>query len=280
MMKGKFGLLALAVVAGLLAAACTASANGQEVGENQTASTGPGASLPASNLSSTEGSTSGTGAASLQTSGTSQNGGISVTGSGSITVSPDVAILVLGVMAKRETVTQARDDAARAMDSLVQVLKDNGVAEADIKTQSLSIYPVYTYLRDSQELDGFQVTNIVRVKIRDLDKVGTIIDQAVDAGGDLTRVQSIGFTVDDSTPFMAELREKAVQDAVAKAEQLAALTGVTLGPPISIVEGGGVFPVFDVGVRAFAEAAPAPVTSISPGEMELNLNVGIVFAIQ
>ncbi|MEE9248851.1 MAG: SIMPL domain-containing protein [Dehalococcoidia bacterium] len=244
---------------------------------------GPQASglLPStSNSSGTGGLARGLSASSLQGSWALVQGGISVTGTGTVTVSPDIAILVLGVEARRDTVAQAREDAAGAMEGIVQVLKANGVAEGDIKTQSLSIQPLYNYRTETPQLDGFQVTNIVRVKIKDLENVGGIIDQVVEAGGDLTRVQSIGFSVDDPAPLQADMRARAVEDALAKAQQLAVLTGVVLGRPISVVEGGGSVPVFDSGVRVFAEALAAPSTQVSPGEIEMSLNVSIVFAIE
>ncbi|MFQ5872943.1 MAG: SIMPL domain-containing protein [Dehalococcoidia bacterium] len=276
MIKGKRTLLALMLVAAMVAVVACNRSSGNEDTELQ--STG-GVGLPLSTTAPGEGALSAAGLSSLQVVAGNQLVGISVSGTGTVTVAPDTAILTLGVQARRDTVVQARNDAAIAMTNIVQVLEDNGVAEEDIKTQFLSIQPVYNYRVDPPELDGFDVVNTVRVKIRDLDSVGVIIDGVVDAGGDLTRVQGIGFTVDDPSPFMAELRQMAVQDAVAKAQQLASLTGVTLGAPISISEGGGATPVFDVGVRAFAEAAAAP-TPVSPGEMELRLNVSIVFAIQ
>ena len=88
--------------------------------------------------------------------------------------------------------------------------------------------------------------------------------------------------MDDPTPFLSQVREEAVLDAVSKATQLANLLGVTLGKPISVVEGGGGVPVYDVGIRAFAldEAASAPPTPISPGETEIRLSVSVVFGIE
>lgn len=213
----------------------------------------------------------------------SGSGGISVSGRGSVTVSPDTAIITVGVQARRDTVAEARNDAAEAMTAIVAVLRDEGVAEEDIKTQFLSINPVYNYREDPPELTGFDVVNNVRVTVRDLDSVGPIIDGVAEAGGDLTRINGISFTIDDPSPFQAELREKAVGDAMSKAQQLATLAGVVLGPAISISEGGGIVPVNQTGFRDFAvaeaalEFAPTP---ISAGELELNLSVSMVFAIQ
>lgn len=208
-------------------------------------------------------------------------GGISVAGTGSISLTPDIATLVLGVEALDETVAQARTDAAEAMAGIVEVLKEAGIDDKDIQTQRLSIQPQYDYSSETRQLIGFTVSNILNVTIRDIDSVGTVIDEAVGAGGDLTRVQSIGFSVDDTSSYERQLVEEAVEDATDKAQHLADLTGVSLGKPLSITYGGGApSPVFDNFSRlAMAESAAFD-TSISPGEVETSVTVNILFAIE
>ena len=207
-------------------------------------------------------------------------GGISVSGTASISLAPDTATIVLGVQALHETVAQARADAAAAMTSIVEVLTAAGVADEDIQTQHLSIQPQYDYSGETRELKGFTVVNIVNVTVRDIDSVGAVIDQTVAAGGDFTRVQSIYFSVDDTSSYEDQLIEEAVQDATAKAQRLADLTGITLGKPLSINYGGGVpYPIFDrsFGI-AMAESAAFD-TPISAGEVETSVTISIIFAI-
>ena len=208
-------------------------------------------------------------------------GGISVAGTASISLTPDIATLVLGVEAIDETVAQARADAAEAMAGIVDVLTASGIADEDIQTTHLSIQPQYDYSTETRKLIGFSVNNIVNVTVRDIGVVGTVIDQSVAAGGDLTRVQSIYFSVDDTSPYEKQLVEDAVKDATDKAQRLADLTGVTLGKPISITYGGGSpYPIFDDSPRfAMAESAAFD-TSISPGEVETSITVSIIFAIE
>ena len=207
-------------------------------------------------------------------------GGISVSGTGSISLTPDIATLVLGVEALDETVAQARSDAAEAMAGIVDVLKE-AIDDKDIQTQRLSIQPQYDYSSETRQLIGFSVSNIVNVTIRDIDSVGTVIDEAVGAGGDLTRVQSIGFSVDDTSSYEKQLVEEAVEDATDKAQHLADLTGVSLGKPLSISYGGGVpYPVFDNFARLEMAESAAFDTSISPGEVETSVIVNILFAIE
>ena len=155
-----------------------------------------------------------------------QNTGIWVTGEGEVTIVPDVSILSLGVEAQAAAVTEAQQQAAEAMDAIMGVLDDYGIAEKDIKTQYYSIQPVRKWDDGQEILIGYRVTNTVAVKVRNIEDTGSIIDAAVAAGGDYTRVNSISFTVDEPEAYYEEAREKAMADAEAKAKQLANLGGV------------------------------------------------------
>ena len=132
---------------------------------------------------------------------TDSNGGITVSGSATISVEPDLAILDMGVEAFGKTVSFARSDAAIAMDAIVSSLKSEGVLEKDIQTQRLNISPKYEWkdifvgsqVTNKQFLTGYSVTNSVRVKIRNLDRVGRIVDSASESGGDFVRVNGISF---------------------------------------------------------------------------------------
>ena len=221
-------------------------------------------------------------------SGVSQSG-IWVTGEGTIALEPDLALLNLGVEATVGTVAEARGEAASAMDAIVAALKAQGVEDRDIQTRFFNISPRYEYQevleegfrRGKQVLVGYVVNNSASVKIRDLDSVGRVIDEVADAGGDVTRINGISFTVDDTKPFMVTLREQAVGDALARAQQFADLTGVTLGELLFITEATGGAPVIsDFAEEAFAvRALAAPTTQISGGELELRVSVRAVFGI-
>lgn len=209
----------------------------------------------------------------------SQWTGIWVTGQGEVTVVPDVAILSLGVEAQASTVEQAMDQAAVAMDRVIAALRANGVAERDIKTQWFNIYPVRRWVDNEREvLIGYRVSNMVSVKIRNVDATGRIIDAAAQAGGDLIRIQGVSFTVDDPSQYHTEARAEAVADARAKAQQLADLAGVQLGRPFYISESGGFVPIYRE--YAMADGGAVPTTPISPGETEVTLTVQMAFAIQ
>ena len=212
-----------------------------------------------------------------------QQSGIWVNGIGRVTVTPDLGLLDLGVEARATTVAEARDQAATAMTSIMNVLADAGIEERDIRTQFFNIQPEYVWneTKRQQEIVGYRVTNTVNVKVRDLEAMGALIDQVATAGGDLTRINSIRFTVEDTDQFATQAREAAVKQAMEKAQQFAQLTGTTLGKLAYIAESGASVPVvrdFAFEERAVAAAA-APPTPISQGEMDITVTVQAVFAI-
>ena len=204
----------------------------------------------------------------------SQEEGIWVTGEGEVMAVPDIATLRLGIEAQEATVAEAQSQAIEAMDRVMAALIDNGVAENDIQTQYFSIRQITRWVDEEQVVVGYRVTNMVTTKIRDIDKAGAIIDAVAEAGGDLTRIDSIGFSVDDPSAYYEQARQEAMADANAKAEQLAELAGVTLGKATYISEGIQVPPTIRI-----AEAAISAVTPISPGEVEVSISVQVAYAI-
>lgn len=212
----------------------------------------------------------------------SQQSGIWVTGEGKVTAVPDIAILRLGIEAQETSVAVAQTKAADGMDKVMTALTKNEVAMKDIQTQQFSIRRVTKWDREKEEeiIIGFQVTNMVTAKIRDIDKVGSVIDAAAEVGGDLTRIDSISFSVDDPSAYYEEAREKAMADAKAKAEQLAGLAGITLGTATYISEGiQSPAPGYQPGVFMAERAMAAAPTTISPGETEISLNLQVAYAI-
>jgi len=212
----------------------------------------------------------------------SQQEGIWINGTGKVQAVPDVAIISLGIESQEATVAEAQTKAAEAMDEVMKALSDAGIAEKDIQTQYFNIQRVTRWdsSKEQETVIGFRVTNMVTAKVRDVEKAGIVIDAVVGAGGDLTRIDSISFTVDDPTEYYAEAREKAVADAQAKAEQLAEAAGVELGTPSYINESTYIpTPVYRSAVMEDTIAGSYVETSISPGEMEITLNVQLAYNI-
>ncbi len=243
--------------------------------------------LMVAGLAGCAGTTTGTGvptAVALKMN--SQQEGIWVSGEGKVTAVPDVANLSLGITAQAETVTAAQTKASDAMNNVMNALTNNGVAKKDIKTQQFNITRLTRWDKDKQQdvFLAYQVTNTVTAKVREVGKSGIVIDAVAAAGGDLTRVNSISFAVDNPSPYQTEARQQAMADAKAKAEQMAKLAGVTLGNPTYITESSYIpSPVIRADLsQAQGAPAPAPVapTPISPGEQEIRVNVQIVYAIK
>ena len=159
-----------------------------------------------------------------------------------------------------------------------------GVRDAVQITEPSPVEPIAPpkeecFTQYEQVLLGFQVTNQLTVKVRDLDTVGEVIDRVTDAGGDLTRFQSVSFTIEDAKGLQEQARSAAVEDLLAKAKQVAALAGVELGQLTYITESGGPVPVaFNTSraVMAIAESAPTPILT---GEKTVSVNVQGAFEI-
>ncbi len=204
--------------------------------------------------------------------------GITVSAAGSAFGAPDVAVLTLGVNAEAATVGAARQRAADAMNAMVDALKDGGVDEKDIQTARFSVQPRYDFSREKQVIIGFAVDNIAIVKVRDIDGTGELIDAALEAGGDLARVESIQFTIDDPTALEDDARRDAMEAARSKAETLADAGGVELGAPISISEGAAM-PI-PIDFPRGEGAADVGTTPIELGELEVQVSVQVVYSLK
>jgi uncharacterized protein YggE len=199
---------------------------------------------------------------------------ISVSGSGKVVLTPDVADVSLGVTVQRDKAAAARDAAAQVMAAVIAALHGLGIADADIKTTQLYVSPMYNY-GNSQQISGYQMSNIVSVHVRDLTKLADVIDQSVAAGA--TDVQGVTFDVSDRAAAESDARTAAVKDARANADTLAAAAGVTITGVQSISESSSTpwpWPVMGV-----ANDASGVRTPIQPGTAELTIDVAVVYII-
>ncbi|MDH3540056.1 MAG: SIMPL domain-containing protein [Acidimicrobiia bacterium] len=211
-------------------------------------------------------------------SGEGESVGITVSGEGRVAGAPDTLTLTIGINLERDTVSQATDDAARLASNLIEALKAEGIEESDIQTANYSIYPEYDYRNDSRRLIGYRVSNDMRVKIRDLDRAGEIIDSAGAQGGNEVVIQGLGFSLEDNELLVIAAREAAWQDAQGKAEQLARLAGVTLGVPTMISESFSAPPPTQR--FAYAEdAAAGASTPIQVGELDVSVTIQVTFGL-
>jgi len=208
--------------------------------------------------------------------------GISVVGSGIVLAQPNIARITLGVEVFDASATNAQAEAARRTDAVIAKLKSHGIADEDIRTSSYNITPQYDTGRDASAtvLRGYLVQHLLDVRLTNVSALGQILDDVVSAGA--TRVSGIRFEADNMEALKAQARDQAMQNANAKAEQLARDAGVGLGRPVSIQESdaGGVTPVRQQVAPAAAAPAAAPATQIQPGELQVQTIVRVVYAIQ
>lgn len=218
---------------------------------------------------------------STATTISNQQTGISVSGQGIVYVTPDIVNLQLGIQAQAATVADAQSQAATAMNNVLAALTSNGVAKADVQTQYYNIQQTTRYdnIKQQEISTGYQVINYVNVKVRDVTKAGVILDAVTAAGGDLTRVNSVQFSLNDPTSANNQARDQAMADAKATASQLASDAGVKLGNPISISE-SEVSPITKYYGADMAVAGASSSTPISSGELEITVSVQVTYAIQ
>jgi uncharacterized protein YggE len=215
---------------------------------------------------------------------TTQPQGIWVSGTGKVNIMPDIALLRLGIESQEVSVNEAQSRASEAMNKVMAALDDSGVEKKDIQTQEFRISQ-RTRWDDNKQREitvGYRVTNSVMAKIRDIEKVGEIIDAVVAAGGDYTRIDYLDFTVDDPTSYYEEARQNAIADAKKNAEQIAGFTGMKLGDPTYISE-STTSPVYESAMGGMALSVPAPAPSapsISPGEIEIRVTIQIAYDIK
>ena len=156
--------------------------------------------------------------------------GIEVTGTGRVARRPDVASISVGVEARTAQLAAATMEVDRAMRDVLARVRGLGVRDADIRTVRYAIEPVAEPRRPGEtgtRIAAYRVSNVVQVRTRDVDAIGRIVDGAVAAGANV--VGDIAFALDDPARAEAEARALALQDAAAKASQLAATAGVRLG---------------------------------------------------
>ena len=221
--------------------------------------------------------------------GVASGTGIHATGTGTVSVVPDLAVLSLGVEGFARSVSAARDIAATALDGIIATLRGQGIDDDDIATRYFNIQPEYTYqevvengLRHSErKLVGYRVNNTLSMKVRDLDRIGAIIDGTVAAGGDATRINSISFTLEDRTAAAEEARKLALAAALARADLYADELDVKRGKLVFVTETGSPA-ITRLDSRVSFEgalAAPAVETPVLAGELDVVVTVQTVFAI-
>lgn len=160
---------------------------------------------------------------------------LSIMETAEISISPDLCIMTILVETQDKDRNKAYNDNKTIMNQIIPAIKDNGVASKDIQTTHYTVNPVYhSTLLNKHVFDGYKISTGLKVKIRDFTKILSIMNAVILAGA--TKISNVVFTLDDPKKHEAEVREKAMEQARSKAEQITSLSGVSLGKPIIISE--------------------------------------------
>jgi len=201
---------------------------------------------------------------------------ISLTGVGTARVKPDRAVFSLTVVTQSSTANEAQSENAERMNSVIKALRDLGLSENQTKTTGYSLNPIWVYPKEGGEpsIVGYTCTNTVEVTVKDLDKVGEVIDAGVSAGAN--QISSIKFTISEELSKQLELSalELAVKDAETKAKTIAAAAGLELLKPISISLSSYIPTVY----RSYEMANLGTSTPVlAPEEVSVTVTVSVVY---
>jgi uncharacterized protein YggE len=202
---------------------------------------------------------------------------ITVTAEGRADVRPDLATITLGVTTRADTAAAALAENSARLSAVLARLRGAGIAERDLQTSGLSLGPQFDYSRDGQapRLVGYEAGNMLTVRVRALDTLGTILDMAVGDGANTFHGLSFGLA--EPGPALDAARADAVAEARRRAGLIAAAAGVRLGAVIEITEGGGhVQPMAMARMSAPMAEASVPVAE---GEVSYAASVTIVWAL-
>lgn len=210
---------------------------------------------------------------------TTKSDTFNVIGEGSVIAKPDVATLDVGIAAQAATVKAAQDQINAAINKVAEAIKKLGVEQKDIQTTNYNINPNYDFQAGTQRITGYSASTNLSIKVRNIDLVNQVIDEATANGAN--QVSGVSFDVDDKTKLENEARQKAVAAARKKAEDAAKIAGFRLGRIVNYSEnfGGGPQPIpLRMAVGA-ADAAKLE-TAVEPGSSEIRVIVTLGYEIQ
>lgn len=215
------------------------------------------------------------------------DGDMTLTGTGVVRAAPDMATIMTGVVTQAETARDALDANTAAMEQLVEVLRAAGLESRDIQTSDFNVSPQYVYSdqRDERgytlppEISGYQVSNTVTIAVRDLEKLGAVLDQAMSVGANT--INGISFSVAAPDKLIEDARRRAFEDARAKALTYADAAGVTLGDIENISEQQDYAAPRPQMVRAaYAEAASSAPVPVEAGELTYSVTATVTWSIE
>ena len=208
---------------------------------------------------------------------------LTVTGEGLVAARPDLAVVSLGVVSQAGSAKDALAENSKATSAVIAAAKAAGIEARDLETTRVSVQPQYSYpaagSREPRKIVGYEVSNALSIRVRDLDKLGALLDQLVVVGAN--QLRNIELSVAEPGPLRDAARAAAMKDAVRKAGLYAEAAGVRIVRVMSIVEGQQNGPRPPV-LRALAAGAPEAraAVPIEAGEQEFRGRVTAIFEIE
>ncbi len=211
---------------------------------------------------------------------------ITVYGKGEVYTKPDLAKISFSVKTEAKTVKQAIAANTNKMNDIISVLEQEGISKKDLKTTNFSIYPRYEWQKQAMPvpidgkriLAGYEVSQTLEVKIRDLDKIGKVIQEATKAGAN--QIGNLQFLVDKKEEFEKEARNMAIKQAKQKAKDIASSLGIRLGRIVNFSENTNE-PVFYLrGAASYEENKSDSSPQIEPGQNKIQSRVSISYEIE
>jgi uncharacterized protein YggE len=201
---------------------------------------------------------------------------VTASGSGTAQAAPDTAEMSFGVTTTSPNAKSALDEASKGAEQITSALKKQGIAGEDIQTQDLSVYPQTVDRDGKQVITGYQASLSVRVKVRDIAKLGEVISAANAAGAN--DISGPEFTIADPAPVRAKAIDEAVADARKTAEAMAEAAGKSVGAVLSMSSSDvGSAPMAAYGTADIGSAKSVP---IEPGQLDVSASVVVVFELQ
>lgn len=194
---------------------------------------------------------------------------VSVVGVGQVAAEPDMAVISLGVTHQAKTARAAMDMVNAGAAALLEALAALDVAPRDVQTDQFSVSPIWDSNNQTRSIIGYEARNSVSVRVRDLPRLGVVMDAALSAGSN--DFNGLRFTMQDPAPLEAQARQAAVKDALARATELAEAAGVTLGPVLTLTEQNG------RGQPMMMAAARSEDMAIATGEVAISASVSMTF---
>lgn len=199
---------------------------------------------------------------------------ITAVGVGESSGKPDVLTVQLAVQHEAGDVTTALNDASASAQKVIDAAKANGVEEKDIATANVKVDPRYG---TDRAIMSYQATQSLTVKVRKIDTASKLLGDLATAGGDATRISSVGFDIENDAALKATARDKAFAEAKSRAEQYAKLSGGKLGEVRTVTEGAAPRPTTGRNYTMTPAPSAASAVPIEVGEQSLTVTVTVVW---